>query len=224
MPADTRPEPASTRQALGLRSFRYLLARLQRKLRLSAIANSTIHPTSVIASDCQVVDTAFGRHSYCGHGCIFIKADVGAFCSIAENVSVGGSSHPMHFVSTSPVFLSHSNALKQKFAAHDHYSLPRTRIGNDVWIGYGARVRSGVTVGTGAVIGMGAVVTKDVAPYTVVAGNPAREISKRFPDAISAGLLQSAWWELSDDELREVAHLFNDPQAFLASITPRGGT
>ena len=88
----------------------------------------------------------------------------------------------MHFVSTSPVFLSHRDSVKAKFSRFDYLDLPRTRIGSDVWIGHGAHVRAGVEIGHGAVVGMGSVVTKDVPPYSVVGGNPARVLRMRLSE------------------------------------------
>ena len=131
----------------------YLVARLLKKARLSSVKNSTIHPTSKVESGSQIVAVKMDRHSFCGYDCALLNVEVGPFCSIADGVYVGGSAHPMHFVSTSPVFLSHKDSVKAKFARHDFLDFPRTRIGADVWIGQGAKIRAGVSVGTGAVNG-----------------------------------------------------------------------
>jgi acetyltransferase-like isoleucine patch superfamily enzyme len=195
----------------------YILARLQKRSRLSAIRQSRIDPTSVVEPGSQVVEVDMGRHSYCGYDCSIINAEIGAFCSIADQVFIGGSAHPLHYVSTSPVFLSHRDSVKSKFSRHDFLDLPRTRIGNDVWIGQGAKIKAGVTIGHGAAVGMGAVVTKDVRPYAIVAGNPARELSRRFDDPIVDALLRSEWWAFDDQRLRAAAALFTDPKAFLES-------
>lgn len=193
----------------------YALGRLQKKLRLSAIKSSTIHPTSAVESGCQIFSAAIDRHSFCGYDCIILNCSIGAFCSISDNVYIGGAHHPMHFVSTSPVFLSHRDSVKAKFSRHEYNHMPQTMIGNDVWIGYGVRIRAGVKVGDGAVIGMGSVVTKDVAPYAIVAGNPAREIKKRFRSEVCDALLRSAWWNYSDEKLKASANLFTEPERFL---------
>tara|TARA_Y100001951_G_scaffold103761_1_gene113389 strand:+ start:421 stop:804 length:384 start_codon:yes stop_codon:yes gene_type:complete len=123
----------------------------------------------------------------------------------------------MHFVSTSPVFLSHRDSVKSKFSKFEYLDLPRTRIGNDVWLGHSARVRSGVEIGHGAVVAMGSVVTRDVPPYAIVGGNPARVLRWRFSEEIIDRLLASKWWDLSDEELRESAVLFDDPEKFLSA-------
>lgn len=193
----------------------YLFARIVKKSRPNAIKNSRVHPTSVAESGSQIVGSTIDRHSFCGYDCVILNSTIGSFCSIADNVYIGGSHHPMHFVSTSPVFLSHRDSVKNKFSRHHYQEMAKTNIGNDVWIGFGARIRAGIKVGNGAVIGMGSVVTRDVAPYAVVAGNPAREIRKRFPTHICEALEKSEWWNLEDEELRKVAALFTDPEIFL---------
>ncbi|KGF67308.1 acetyltransferase [Hoeflea sp. BAL378] len=120
-------------------------------------------------------------------------------------------------MSTSPVFLSHRDSVKAKFSRHVFEYCPKTTIGHDVWIGFGAKIRSGVKIGNGAVVGMGAVVTRDVEPYMVVAGNPARVVSQRFSNAVAAALNASAWWDMNDADLKANAALFTDPEMFLNS-------
>ena len=91
----------------------------------------------------------------------------------------------------------------------------RTSVGHDVWIGEGAFIKAGVCIGTGAVVGMGAVVTKDVPPYAIVAGNPARVIRKRFSDEMIQSLLATAWWDKGDAELTLLGSYINDPDEFI---------
>ena len=108
-------------------------------------------------------------------------------------------------------------------------NLPRTIIGNDVWIGTNVLIKSGVTVGTGAVVGAGAVVTKDVPPYAVVCGVPAKVIKYRFPEEVCAKLLASEWWNMSDEDLKAAAHSFQrrvnpaNVDILLGEITRQGG-
>ena len=99
-----------------------------------------------------MVASTMARHSFCGFDCVILNSEIGAFCSISDNVYIGGSQHPMHFVSTSPVFLKHRDSVKTKFAKHDYTNMPHTIIGNDVWIGHGAKIRAGVKIGHGAVV------------------------------------------------------------------------
>lgn len=196
-------------------SFGYVVSRLLKKARGSAVADSYIHPTSKVESGSTIIRSRFDRHSFCGYDCTFIDCEVGAFCSIASKVTVGGSRHPMEYVSTSPVFLSHRDSVKIKFSRHPYVWRVKTTIGHDVWIGENVLIKGGVSIGHGAVIGMGSVVTKDVAPYSVVGGNPARLIRMRFaPDVVDA-LLRMTWWNLSDEELRHLAPDFTDPRKVL---------
>ena len=213
---------ASARRLIGSRGWLlYLIARLQRKLRLSAVKASTIDPSAKVEPGSQVVDSMMGRHSFCGYDCVIVNADIGAFCSLADNVYIGGSAHPVHFVSTSPVFLSHRDSVKKKYATHEYYSLPRTTIGNDVWVGYGAMIKAGVTVGNGSVVGMGAVVTKDVPAYAIVGGNPAVHIRYRFPERIRDELEESRWWLADDRWLNDMGGFVNDPVRFIEELRKR---
>lgn len=194
----------------------YYISRIIKKLRLSAISQSTIHSSSVIESGSQIVSVLMGRHSFCGYDCTILNCEIGSFCSIADQVYIGGSHHPIHFVSSSPVFLSHKDSVREKFSYHDYSFQPKTIIGHDVWIGHGVKIKAGVRIGHGAVIGMGSIVTKDVEPYTIVAGNPATKIKKRFDGETVHALLNSKWWDYSDEKLREVARNFKNPNDFLS--------
>ena len=198
-----------------MQSISYIFSRVLRKLRGSSVALSSIHRTSKIESGSTVVNSIIARYSFCGYDCLMLNCDVGAFCSIASRVSIGGVRHPTEFVSTSPVFLSHRDSVKAKFADHEYLPVVRTTVGNDVWIGEGVFIKAGVIIGDGAVVGMGAVVTKDVAPYSIVAGNPARLIRLRFDHDVVEAFLKMKWWDLPDAELHRLGGFFNDPQALL---------
>lgn len=195
----------------------YIFSRIVKKARGSAIIDSSIPVTSKVESGCTVISSEFGEHSFCGYDCSFIRASVGRFCSIASRVVVGGARHPVEYVSTSPVFLAHKESIKKKFSRHDYKWEPRTVIGHDVWIGEGVFIKGGVSIGTGAVVGMGSIVTKDIPPYAIYAGNPARLVRYRFSETVIAGLLETRWWEYSDEKLSAVAGLFTDPESFLKS-------
>lgn len=148
------------------------------------------------------------------------RIDIGAFCSIAEGVVIfGGGEHRLDWVTTYPLRI----ALGSPGAGSDGHphSKGRTVIGNDVWIGYGAMVVSGVTVGDGACIGAGAVVSRDVPPYAVVVGNPARVVRMRFDEQSIARLLQIRWWEWPIDRIRAFESLLcaDDIGAFIAAAS-----
>lgn len=164
-----------------------------------------------------------GRCSYIGDGST-IYGKIGRFCSIGFGVITLQGTHPTHFVSTSPSFystLGHNglyfvkeNAFVEKKYADSEKRYPVV-IGNDVWIGHGAVILGGVTIGDGAIIGAGAIVTKDVAPYTIVAGNPARVIRSRFDEETIEKLLQIKWWDKDLEWIARHADRFLDVSAFL---------
>lgn len=164
----------------------------------------------------QLAHTSMGRHSYCGARSHIIHARIGRFCSIANEVIIGTYLHPTNMVSTFPGFYS---AVKHTINFREDTTIEEkalTTIGNDVWIGTRAVVLGGVTVGDGAIIAAGAVVAKDVEPYSIVGGVPARTIRKRFqPDTIEC-LLNLRWWDWDDETIRRHAHLFADISEFSA--------
>ena len=159
-----------------------------------------------------------GKYSFCGYDCEIINCKIGAYCSIANNVIIGGAMHPINWVSMSPVFYAGRDSIKKKFSTYTREKDKLTYIGNDVWIGHGAHIKQGVRIGDGAIIGMGAVVTKDVPNYTIVAGNPAHYIRNRFDEKTSERLMQSEWWNLPDEQIAKLASYIQDPDEFLKHI------
>ncbi|WP_281630277.1 CatB-related O-acetyltransferase [Vibrio sp. St2] len=193
----------------------YYLSKVIKKARLSAIKNSEIHSTSKVESGSNVVNSSMGRHSFCGYNCEISTTSIGSFCSIANGVIIGGGMHPMEWVSTSPVFYEGRDSVTKKFSTHAREAVKSTTIGHDVWIGQNVLIKQGVTIGTGSVIGMGSVVIKDVEPYTIVAGNPARFIRYRFDREVIEGLLASKWWELEESKLEQLAQDIKSPLTFI---------
>lgn len=196
----------------------YLWSKFVKKIRGRSILNSTIHKTSKVESGSQIVNSNFEKHSFCGYDCDILNCDIGSFCSIANNVKIGGGAHPMKWVSMSPVFYEGRDSVKAKFSVHKREPVKRTTIGHDVWIGQSSIIKQGVTIGNGAVVGMGSIVTKNVEPYSIVAGVPARNIGKRFDDKLIDELLESKWWLLNDKELHFFAKYFTDPEIFISEF------
>jgi acetyltransferase-like isoleucine patch superfamily enzyme len=189
-----------------------------KKARLVAVRDSVVDPTSKLESGTTMYHSTMGRHSFCGYDCDISHAEIGSFVSIANGVVIGGGRHPMEWVSMSPVFYEGRDSVRAKFATHRREPPRLVRVGHDVWIGRSAIVLPGVEIGDGAVVGAGAIVTKDVAPYAIVAGNPARLIRARFDDATVARLRASRWWELDDEALGILGPLVVDVERFLEVV------
>ena len=183
------------------------------------IVNSDIGAWTEIGRGTMVIESSIGDYSYTAGDVDMIYADVGKFCSIASHVRVNPGNHPMQRVT------QHHMTYRRKefgFAETDDTEFFEWRrshrcvIGNDVWIGHSATIMPGVCIGTGAVIGSGAVVTKDVEPYQVVVGVPARPIRKRFSEPIINQLLDIAWWDWDRATLEARFEDFYDMDAFIA--------
>ena len=196
----------------------YYLSKIIKKARFSAIKDSEIHLTSKIESGSNVFGTSMGKHSFCGYNCEITQTSIGSFCSIANGVIIGGGMHPMDWVSTSPVFYQGRDSVAKKFSSHARDDVKQTTIGHDVWIGQNVLIKQGVTVGTGSVIGMGSVVIKDVEPYTIVAGNPARFIRYRFDKEVIESLLTSKWWDIEESKLEQLSKDIKSPLTFVNEL------
>lgn len=150
---------------------------------------------------------------------------IGKFCMIASGVEfiMNGANHLSNAVSAFPFAIfggDWSNAMDDK----TYPSKGNTHIGNDVWIGYRASILPGVTIGDGAIIGSFAVVTKDVAPYTIVGGNPAQTIRKRFDESTIEKLLEIAWWNWPIEKITQyVQYLTGDVESFIQTLPIRPG-
>lgn len=198
-------------------SLRYFFSKFMKKIQISAIKNSNLHRTSRVASKSHLVGVFLGKYSYIGNNCTVLNTDIGNYCSVADNTVVGGASHPINWVSSSPVFHEGKNILRKNFSTHRYHTTKKTKIGHDVWIGNNCLIKSGVEIGNGAIIGMGSVLTKNVGPYEIWAGNPAKFVRKRFDNDVIDTLQKSNWWLWSDNEIESYAHSFHKPKEFFKS-------
>ena len=198
----------------------YIYAKAFKKIiRGKAVNNSVIDKTTKVNSGSCIINSVIGRYNNIGYDNELNNVEIGNFCSFSDHVFIGGDEHPLEWVSTSPVFESvkHSGP-SRKFANFDVPKSRRTIIGHDVWIAHGVCIKAGVKVGTGAAIGTGAVVTKDIPPYAIVAGVPAKIIRYRFDEETINGLLESKWWNLNEDQLSVVAKYIKEPQKFIMEV------
>lgn len=204
-----------------IKNIQYYYSKFFKKvLRGKSIRNSVIDKTAIISSGCSISNSRIGRYSYCGYDCEFINCLIGNFCSISDSVFIGGGEHPVHWVSTSPAFQSKNHGPHGLKHLSD-YELPThklTTIGNDVWIGHGVSIKQGVTIGNGAVIGTGAVVTKDVPPYAIVGGIPAKVIKYRFDEETIVSLLHTEWWSFSDEDIKQHVEMIKNPKEFVIKL------
>ena len=179
------------------------------------IQEAVIDKTAAICSGVRFYRGKIGKYSYIGNNSFVSDTDIGNFTSISTDCYIGGTSHPTDWVSTSPVFHKWENIMKKNFARHEFEIFKRTTIGNDVWIGNRVMVKAGVKIADGAVIGMGSIITKDIGPYEIWAGDPARMIRKRFDDEIIATLEEMKWWNWNDEKIELSSGVMTDVAKFI---------
>lgn len=178
-----------------------------------------------LSSRTTVLNCYVGFGTNIGNSCSFVNCKIGRYSSIGARVILIRGMHPLNYVSTHPAFFSLKKQSgftyvdKQKCRElvepriDDKYA---TVIGNDVWIGSDVRVIEGVSIGDGAVVAAGAVVCKDVPPYSIVGGVPAKIIKYRFPENVIQELQNIKWWNKSEDWIMDNAELFESPELFLS--------
>lgn len=170
------------------------------------VSKATLGRYTEIGARTAFVESTLGDYSYVVNDANVIYTTIGKFCSIAAMTRINPGNHPMQRASQSH-FSYRSSAYfddaEDDAAFFDWRRAHAVTIGHDVWIGHGAIVLAGRSIGTGAVVAGGAVVTKDVPAYTIVAGNPARPVRRRFPEDIADRLQKLAWWDWEHERLRE---------------------
>ncbi|TNF64262.1 MAG: chloramphenicol acetyltransferase [Rhodobacteraceae bacterium] len=192
--------------------------------------------------DCEITDTTFGRYveigrgsriahseigdySYCDRYADIANATVGKFANIASFTRIGATDHPLDTAACHHFLYRSDDYWDDADRDHDFFLRRRSRrahVGHDTWIGHGAMIKPEVTLGHGAVVAAGSVVTKDVAPYTIVAGTPATLLRRRQPEPIAERLIALAWWDWSHDLIRATLQDFRELSAedFLERYEP----
>lgn len=182
---------------LELRAYMNLI-KCRKRFPKNTIHSSQIGVNVALGKDCWINrdviignNVSIGDYSYVNKGAIIASGIIGKYCSIAAYCQIGLDEHPIDKVSTSPFTYDSKN--------WDNFQNPPI-IGNDVWIGGNVLVMQGVKIGDGAILAAGAVVTKDVPPYAIVGGVPARILRKRFEENTIENLVKSAWWDKTDQQ------------------------
>ena len=164
-----------------------------------------------------------GAYSYVAPYSCIQNANIGKFCSIGPHFLCGWGIHPTDKLSTSPMFYSTRKQNGMTLSGCDKVEeVKNILIGNDVFIGANVTVLDGVKIGDGAIIGAGAVVCKDVPPYAIVGGVPAKIIRYRLTEEQIASLLEIKWWDFSADLLQDVERYFDDVEGFIAKYSKKG--
>lgn len=166
----------------------------------------------------HLINSSVGRYTYMCNNCEFNNCKIGSFCSISGNVKVILGSHPSSkWISTHPLFFSKNTFAGKGFIDENRFEeFKKTangfscEIGNDVWIGSNVNILQGLTIGDGAIIGANSLVTKDVPPYAIVGGNPARIIKMRFSDDDIKFLSEIKWWNWDIERIKAASLYFND--------------
>lgn len=188
--------------------------------------NSTLKGRNYIGLETELNHVEVGYGSYVNNRGMLTNTLIGKYTSIGTDVRSVIGKHPIsENISTHPAFYSKDAQMGFTYVAENSFEetsyIERDKniqivIGNDVWIGNDVQIMEGVTIGDGAVVATGAIVTKDVEPYSVVAGVPAKEIKKRFEEKEIKKLLAMKWWDMPEEELEKLAPKFANPKAFLS--------
>lgn len=189
---------------------------------------SVLEGRNYIGKDVCLSNVTVGYGSYVNSGCDISNTRIGKYTSIGSRVTTELGSHPADgkHVALHPAFYSKEGSLGYSFTANDSYremkyldekSRTQVIIGNDVWIGNNVSILEGVTIGDGAVVAAGSVVNKDIEPYAIYAGVPAKKIRERFPKEKADSLLEKPWWNRPVKEIkkRAAAGDFDDVDVFL---------
>lgn len=171
--------------------------------------DSKVDKKACINRTVKLLKSSVSKYSYIGHYSVIIHCNIGKYCSIGPNCIIGLPRHSLGFLSTSPIFTEPINGTGFQWVNKEtHNPYDQTYIGNDVWLGNNVLVKGGVCIGNGAVVGAGAVVTKNIPPYAVVGGVPAKIIKYRYDRETITYLEELKWWNLPEEMLQSNITIF----------------
>lgn len=179
------------------------------------ISNTDFGNNIFLGENVSLINSKIGDYSYININSSIKNTSIGKFCSIGPNVQIILGKHPANFVSSHPVFYANNKPFKtfaDKTYINEYDSVV---IGNDVWIAEGVLIPSGVTIGNGAIITARSVVTKDVEPYSIVGGIPAKHIKYRFNEETIQKINNSNWWDWDGVILQNNFQVFHEPEKFI---------
>lgn len=172
---------------------------------------STFTPYTHVLRGSKLTDSHIGKYSRIGINCQLRYADIGNFTAIGKDSVLGLGQHPTDYLTSHSIFYKKGN-----WGWHDDWIAPvefednkRIHVGNDVWIGRHCMIMDGVTIGDGVTVAAGAVVTKDIPPFAIVGGVPAKVIKFKFPQEVIDRLEEIQWWNLPDERITEVVDIFH---------------
>lgn len=193
---------------------------------LSIICDTKLEGYNRIGKMCRITDCYVGLGSYFSANSRFYKAKIGRYCSIGENVKCVSGTHPIsEYISSHPAFYSYDTQFQNYFSPNNDFSEYKYvednylyTIGNDVWIGSNVTLLQGISIGDGAIVAAGAVVTKDVLPYSIVGGVPAKHIKYRFSEEIRNKMMELKWWDMDIESLKRYTPFMANVNSFIINL------
>ncbi|ENA4998358.1 CatB-related O-acetyltransferase [Escherichia albertii] len=197
------------------KAIKYFLHKLQnKKIGFgTTIIDSEYSKSNWLGSNVSLTKSSLGKYTYISDDSRIRNCKIGAFCSIGRNVKIGLGFHPINYISTSPYLYRRSFLGMRGFSNNDMFlneDYRDTVVGNDVWIGDNVLICGGCTINDGVIIGAGSIVTRDLEPYGIYAGVPAKLIRKRECSYFNVDGFPQKWWELDDYELSYLLNKYNE--------------
>ena len=205
--------------------IKYNLTKTNKIKYSSFLWKSKLHMHVIIHDNCKIINSQIGNYSYIGNNSYVTNCEIGKYTSIASGFTCAFGRHPIsEIVSTHPFFYSKKwnknlkNDLFEEYRYIDKENKVLAKIGNDVWIGTNVIILDGITIGDGAIIGAGTIVTKNVPPYSICVGVPAKVISYRFEKNVINKLEKIKWWDRNEEWIEKNIDKFLSVEKMVGSL------